>query len=160
MRKIIMILCALFFMALIAGCGGGSTTAAVVLLPTKIPLVSTDVAGKTFYSTSISTSVAYTFNANANNTVNTSTDTWSISSDGAITWTDHTGTSPINHKFYCIQKEATYWLFYDNGTNNNITLNTITRFYFDAAAAQTYLASIVVAPPAPTGAAKLGGSVQ
>ena len=141
-------------MALIAGCGGGSTTAAVVLLPAKIPLVSTDVAGKTFYSTSIIptvtpiiSSVTYTFNAD--NTVGTSTDTWLISSDGAITLTDIAGN--IKHKFYCIQKEAAYWLFYDYSNNN-----TITRFYFDAAAAQTYLASIAVA----SGGVKLGGSVQ
>ena len=155
MQKFVMMVCAMFLVALCAGCGNKSGAAApTTTLPTKISLVAADVTGKTFYSASNSVSssapVAYLFKADGTVEVGgaPTTDTWAISSSGAISWTNAAGATV--HTFVCIQKETVYWLFYDAADS----ATPLIRFYFDAATAQAYLTAIT----APNGK-RIGGNI-
>lgn len=160
MQKLVSIICALFFMVVVSGCGKGSTTTVTPMtLPANVSLTSTDVSGKAFFSTSINGYTTYQINADAGQTAawNSSasnqaspTDTsgtWSISTTGALVLT-----SPaVSHQFTCIQKETSYFLMSDES-------GTINRFYFTKATAQAYLDSIIISTSPLS--AKLGGSIQ
>ncbi len=171
MQKLVSIVYALLFMAVVSGCGNNNSVGISTVTPPAVLLTAADVSGKTFYSTTVSTTVkgysAYQINAiDVNNIKNASwnssagnpptatdtTGTWSISSTGVLTLSS-TITPAASRQFTCIQKETTYFLMSD-GSNN------ISRFYFDTptttglAAAQAYLASITVTKLI------LGGSIQ
>ena len=157
MQKLVSFVYALVILAVVSGCGS-KTTASTVILPTKVILTSTDVSGKTFYSTSINGSktsingiAVYQINQIANNVQTAAwssspsnplpppTDingTWSTSAAGTLVLTLPDTT--IAHQFTCIQKEKSYFLMSDESGN-------IIRFYFDSPSgaalvlAQTYL---------------------
>lgn len=162
MRKLVSIVCALFIIVVVSGCGKGSTAASTVILPANVPLTSTDVSGKTFYRTSINGYAVYQINADTNSsaTWNSSagtppspTDisgTWSLSITGVLVVTS-TVTPTVTHRFTCLQKETSYFLMSDES-------GTINRFYFTQATAQAYLDSIIISNSPLS--AKLGGSIQ
>lgn len=159
MRKHVAVVCALFFAAFIAGCGGdGGSAFSPIVKPgattEKIPAA--EVSGKTLYSTSIDGITAYTLNNDAGQTASwnstpAKTDpvtpdvsgTWQISEDGSLVLT---GSAGVTIQFKRIQKENSgatgeYWLVFDQS-------NIIGRFFLDLQTARVY------------DAAKLGGSVQ
>lgn len=157
MRKHAIITITLILMALIAGCGGSSSTTAFVtgtVYTTTAMLTADEVTTRAnFFSVPVNAAsggdiTAYTFNtgnlsASATPTAN---GTWNISSPGTIVFVDPAGTQ---HRFTCIQKESSYWLISDEA-------HRISRFYFDLAAAQAYLDTIIIS----TNHTRLGGSVQ
>lgn len=192
MQKFVTIVVVLLLMALLAGCGGGSTTAdtPVTTLPARIALNVTDVAGtagKKFYvtpvdSTSLNGYFAYQINVNATNITTTNgtvqlssspaktgepvldhSGTWSIDATGVLVVTDTTAAPSVTHNFTCIQKEASYFLVYDENFK-------ISRFYFDVpplpASPITLALPLIqsyqslISSNVPTNDVKLGGSVQ
>jgi len=147
MQKFAALFLAIFFAALVSGCGGGgNSNATTVQSATKVALKDSDISGKRFYITPIdATSVVgykvYQFNSTDNKVQLSSSPvtadeptldasaTWNkptIGTDGVLvlTSTDADGKIISTTSFTCIQQEPNYLLVYDDS-------NKLFRFYFN-----------------------------
>ena len=141
MRKNVLVLIVVAFTVFLTGCGSNKTTTDSVSGITTVPILSTDISGKTLYMKSSKND----FQLNTDNTVTfngSRIGTWKLSIAGKIEITHTSGaTSSI---FTCIQKEPVpgYLLVFDTVTNE------ISRLYLDPA-------NVINFDPT-----RMGGSIQ